>query len=153
MKDNFQKKGQVQGYKFRVNSIQVIFKPMGMDEITEGGKVERKLNVVLGFLFSCLNLKLLNSWYHLGYQTFSIKKQSKVTYLATRLPLIHLLKSPYTTSSQVASQLVQSINRKHTISIKTCHSVHYKVVFPHKTFRQVSPVSKRSIEGERRHYS
>lgn len=104
---------------------------MGMDEITEGGKVERKLNVVLGFLFSCLNLKLLNSWYHLGYQTFSIKKQSKVTYLATRLPLIHLLKSPYTTSSQVASQLVQSINRKHTISIKTCHSVHYKVVFPH----------------------
>lgn len=44
MKDDSQEKGQGQGYKSGVINIQVIFKPTGMDEITEGGTIDRKQN-------------------------------------------------------------------------------------------------------------
>ena len=44
MKDDSQEKGQGQGYKLGVTSIQVIFKPTRMDEITEKGTIDRKQN-------------------------------------------------------------------------------------------------------------
>ena len=65
MKNDSQEEGQGRGYKLGVISIWVVFKPMGMDEITEGRNVDRKQNAEFRIFFgSCSNLKLLNSWYH-----------------------------------------------------------------------------------------